>query len=469
LKFKILNIILFLLPQIVVAQVANDVWSLQDVLRLVRDNHPIVQQSNLGIEIADAERLAAQGNFDPYLNYEAGAKTLGNEKYYNYQSPEVSVPLRFGADVIVGTEYLGGDKTDPTNTKGYSSFAGINIPLAKGLLFDKRRAAVAKAKIYQTLSQVDQRMLVNDILIESIAAYWNWVRTYQRYLVISKNVDVTSQRFELVKKAYNFGERAAIDTTELLAQLQSFQLMQQAEALEVQQAKILLSTYLWQNNTTAIDLAENSRPSESWESEISEVRNAKALEEWLLQAGNAHPSLSLYDNKLQILQVEKRLAQQNLLPKVDFRYNQLGKDWNLLRTSVTGPLFNNNFQYGLKVGMPLLLREARGNYKATQLSIKQTEIARLQKLNTIQNKVRNYYVEYINLQQQITLQEQAYKNYQRLVSGEEQKLFNGESSIFLINARENKALEALEKLIDLKTKFAKSYYSVMWAAGQLTL
>jgi len=31
-------------------------------------------------------------------------------------------------------------------------------------------------------------------------------------------------------------------------------------------------------------------------------------------------------------------------------------------------------------------------------------------------------------------------------------------SLFLINSRENKALEALEKLIELKTKFAKTVY-----------
>jgi outer membrane protein TolC len=454
---------------VVQGQSAADVWSLQDVLRAVKSNHPIVAQSNLGIEIADADRLSARGNFDPYLNYEAGAKTLNGERYYNYQNPQITAPLKFGADVIVGTEYLNGNRTDPMETKGYSSYAGINIPLAKGLLFDKRRAALAKAQIYYTLSEVDQRILVNDILIETIAAYWNWVRTYQRLMVVSKNVEVTSKRFDLVKIAYGHGERAAIDTTELLAQLQSFQLMQQAEALEVQQAKILLSSYLWQNSNTAIDLNDSSKPSLDWEKEIAEARTNKALEEWLIQASTAHPSLNLYDNKLQILEVERKLAQQNLLPKIDFRYNQLGKDWNLLRTSVTGPLFTNNYQYGIKVGMPLLLREARGEYKAAQLIIKQTQIARIQKQNFIQNKVRNYYVEYLALQQQITLQESAYKNYQRLVTGEEQKLFNGESSIFLINARENKALEALEKLIDLKTKFAKSYYSVLWAAGQLSL
>ena len=44
---------------------------------------------------------------------------------------------------------------------------------------------------------------------------------------------------------------------------------------------------------------------------------------------------------------------------------------------------------------------------------------------------------------------------------------NGESSLFLVNSRENKSLEALEKLIDLKTKYFKTIYAIKWSAGEL--
>jgi len=36
-----------------------------------------------------------------------------------------------------------------------------------------------------------------------------------------------------------------------------------------------------------------------------------------------------------------------------------------------------------------------------------------------------------------------------------------------LNSRENKVLEARQKLIELKTKFYKAYRSLGWAAGQL--
>ena len=51
------------------------------------------------------------------------------------------------------------------------------------------------------------------------------------------------------------------------------------------------------------------------------------------------------------------------------------------------------------------------------------------------------------------MQELAYQNYIRLQRAEEIRFQNGESSLFLINARENKALEALQKLQELRAKY----------------
>jgi outer membrane protein TolC len=54
-----------------------------------------------------------------------------------------------------------------------------------------------------------------------------------------------------------------------------------------------------------------------------------------------------------------------------------------------------------------------------------------------------------------------------MLKAEESRFNNGESSMFLINSRETKALEALEKLIDLKTKYFKTIYALQWSAGLL--
>ena len=82
-------------------------------------------------------------------------------------------------------------------------------------------------------------------------------------------------------------------------------------------------------------------------------------------------------------------------------------------------------------------------------------------------KIKSYYNEFVTLKNQVDLQNKYAENYQKLVRAEETLLENGESTLFLINSRENKALEAQEKLIEIKTKYFKSIYALQWSAGLL--
>ena len=48
------------------------------------------------------------------------------------------------------------------------------------------------------------------------------------------------------------------------------------------------------------------------------------------------------------------------------------------------------------------------------------------------------------------------------IKAEEIKFSNGESSLFLINSRENKLLETQEKFLELKAKTIKTYFKLNW-------
>jgi outer membrane protein TolC len=73
------------------------------------------------------------------------------------------------------------------------------------------------------------------------------------------------------------------------------------------------------------------------------------------------------------------------------------------------------------------------------------------------------------LDQQRSIQNQNYSYCKLLVNAEEQRFKGGESSLFLINSRENKALESYEKLLDVQTKYFKTIAAVKWSAGRLFL
>lgn len=282
--------------------------------------------------------------------------------------------------------------------------------------------------------------------------------------MVKNNVDVNEKRIELVRKSFVNGERPAIDTTEALTQLMSFQYLRNNAWLEFQNAGLQLSAYLWKADYMPFQLPETIVPQSGWENETNISNFNLVLVDLLSVSAKNNPNLLVYDYKLNQLNIDKQLKFQELLPKIDLEYNRLGKD-NALTSS--GALLNDNYQYGIKFEMPLFLSQGRGAYRNAKLKIEDTKLELARKQVSVDLKIKSYFNEYITLKNQIALQSANYNNYKSLLQAEEARFANGESSLFLINSRENKALEAFEKLVELKTKYFKTLYALQWSAGLL--
>ncbi len=460
---------LLLFFQLLATQAQDSLQTLnaEQVLQLVKQWHPVARQAAIDVEKSQAEITVARAAFDPIISHYVANKTFDGISYYQYASPELKIPTWYGIEISAGLENLSGGRFDPSETNGKTSYVGISIPLAKNLVIDKRRAFLQQAQLFRSMAIAEQQATINNILLDAIEAYWLWVKDYQEYQVIKNNVTVNEKRVEFVRKSFRFGERPAIDTLEAVAQLQSFQYLQNQAWLAFQNSGLRLSAYLWQNNKQPFTLPQSVVPQAGWENETNINNFSLNLANLLETADQNHPDLQKYNYKLDVLAIDKKLKFQDLLPKIDFKYNQLGKGYDLGKTLGTGPLFENNFQYGIKFEMPLRLSLGRGSYRQAKLKIEETQLDQGQKRQQIAIKVRSYFNEYLNLKAQVALQSKNYDNYTSLVKAEETRFLNGESSLFLINSRENKALEALEKLIELKTKYYKTIYALQWAAGLL--
>jgi outer membrane protein TolC len=361
---------------------------------------------------------------------------------------------------VAGVESLTGVRTSTPDTKGNSSYVGFSVPVAKGLLLDKRRAALQQAKIFQDLSVQEQRAVLNDLLYEAAKAYWMWWQQYEIQRLFQQAIKNAEQRFRLVKTAYQLGDRPAIDTIEALAQLQTFGLRQNEIALDIVNSQLDLNIFLWQQNGEAYSLPATVVPQRT----LTSMENLQI--ETLLQSVQQHPELQQYRFKLGALHIEKRLKFQSLLPSVYLKYNQLNNSHDLVKSFST-PWLQNNYRYGVAIAMPLRLSEGRGEFRKAKLKIEQTELEGLNKQLTLTTKLQQYYNEWTNLQGQMALQQRAIASYAALQRGEEVRFLNGESSLFLVNARELKTLEAQQKLIELQSKEGKAAASTLWAAGTL--
>ena len=192
------------------------------LLNIVKAFHPIVKQSDIRIEKSFAELLLARSSFDPMFSNNSGQKTVDNLTYYNYSATEIKIPTWFGVELAGGIENLTGAKFDPTETPGQTNYLGITVPLARNLLMDKRRATLKQAKIYTEISELEKQAIVNDLLMQSIEAYYSWVRSYQTFLVVKDNFLNSKKRADLVVKSFLNGEKSGLDTLEAFVQYQSF-------------------------------------------------------------------------------------------------------------------------------------------------------------------------------------------------------------------------------------------------------
>ena len=441
--------------------------SAEDLVNIIKLYHPTVKQASIGVQKSNADLLIARGAFDPIFRNNTTRKKFGGEDYYQYSNTELKIPTWYGIEVVGGTESLLGDRFDPSETSGKTSYYGINFSLVKNLVIDKRRAYLQQAKIYQTLAEEDRRNIINDILMQAMEDYWNWVKAYQTYIVVSNIVEINNTRLDFVRKSFNNGERAAIDTTEAFSQLQSFQILKNEKWLDFLNAGLELSIYLWTNKNQSYLLPQNIIPQTNWQTELKEDKYNLILADLLENASSNHPQLNMYRAKLNGLEIDRKLKMQELLPTLDVKYNQLSKTYNPFYNGNVSPLLENNFQYGLKIEMPLRISAGSGEYRKSLLKLEETKLAFAQKDVALEIKISKYFNQYLNLKNQIDLQKNNLLNYKQLVKAEETRLINGESNLFLINTRENKMLEAQEKLIELQTKYFKSIYALQWSAGLL--
>lgn len=439
--------------------------SLKSFLGIVKTYHPVARQSSILLQKASANLLSVRGEFDPVISGGGIDKTFDGINYYRNNSTQVSIPTWYGIELQTGIEYLSGSRINPEETSGQTSFAGISIPLAKNLLMDKRRASLQQAKIIQQASEAERKIMLNDLMLEATEAYWQWVQAYLVFKTYEEVIRVNRQRYELVKVAFRNGDRPAIDTTEALTQLQQFEYQQNEALLAWQNAGIQLSSYLWQQNDQPYLLPQQVVPQEKMEALASGIIFPEQ-EQLIEEVKKIHPELAVYNFKLNALVVERKLKFQELLPKIDLKYNQLGKGYNLASTTAQS-MFNNNYKYGISFSMPLRLSKGRGEYRMAKLKITETQLQQNQKQVEVVNKVRKYYNQLVNYQLQTTLLQRTYAGVLQLQKGEETRFFNGESSLFLVNSRENKTQETMLKLIEANIKFNKTAAGLQWAAGKL--
>ena len=283
-------------------------------IAIVKQYHPVAKQASLLVDAARAQLLSIRGNFDPIVFINNDQKTFDGKNYYNYTNAELAVPTWFGVELYAGLENNFGDFTNPEISVSRTSYAGISLPLLKDLVLDKRRAALQQGKLFMQQSEFERRTVMNDLLFDAYKAYWGWARDYQLLMVLDTTILLNEARYELVRISFQQGDRAAVDTTEALAQLQNFQQQREEAWLKFRKSTLELSTFLWLQGNKPVYLSERVIPDTVWTAQSFTNFKVDQLSNWITQTVPNHPKLQQIDFILQSLEVERRLKFQSLLP-----------------------------------------------------------------------------------------------------------------------------------------------------------
>lgn len=433
---------------------------------IVRNFHPVARQANLVVDRATAEWVAAKAGFDPYLGIASERKTFDGKNYFDYFSPSLKIPTWYGVELSAGLEEHLGDFINPERTQGRASYLSVSVPVARDLVIDRRRAVLRQALLYRGQSRAERALMVNDLMYEALTDYWKWAQAHVVHGILAEVVTVNEARLRFVRLSHAQGDRPALDTTEALSQLQSFQLSRDQAWLELRKAALELSNHLWQANDSPWYLPPQVRPDTSWLGTDLRGAGLPVLDDLLSVALASHPKLQAFDFKLQALEVERRLKFQELLPQVDLKYSLLGRGYTALGAE-SFPFFRNNYKFGLDASMPLFLFKGRGQYRAARIKIADTDLDRMRTRLAVANKVKYHFTELAVQREQSVRAGEYVETSARLFRGEDLRFRMGEGTLFLLNSRESKLLEARQKLAETRAKYYLSRISLRWAAGQL--
>jgi outer membrane protein TolC len=449
---------------------SSQVLSLDAIQAWIGESHPLARAASLELDRAEAELLESRGLFDPKLYADWEQKHFDNKDYFAVGEGGLKIPTQFGVEFKATFQQTRGQFLNPMLNLPQNGQLnlGVSVNALQGLRIDEARSQKQQAEIELGRSQALFRYGVSELFITSSNIYWNWWTAYHQLQKFQEAVDLAEFRLEGIVESFIQGDKPAVDTLETFIQVQTRRNQYNDALIAYQQASLDLANFFGGDEDMANALLRQYQPVREFGS--SELPQSPSQQLLLQNLETQHPELIDLDRQREQLNVEQRWAREQMLPKLKLEYNFLGNGWNLMNTlpaegqeAGVNQLLTQNFKWGVKFEMPILFRKARG--KLEQVKVTQTELKREQKNISLTNKVKNYSLELQNLSQQIRLMEEMVENYRRLFEAEQIKFDIGESSVFLLNSREQKLIESQLKLVKTKSSYLKAWWKLQWAAG----
>ncbi|NHM01790.1 TolC family protein [Flavobacterium difficile] len=430
------------------AQISTNEMSFNEYLGMVKKFHPLVKIADLEISQAQANLMMARGAFDPKLEADFSSKEFKDKKYYSLFNGGFKIPTWYGIEVKGGFENTDGTFLNPQNntpTEGLG-YAGISIPILQGFLINQRMADLRKAKININLSAAERNLQAIQVLHQAAIAYFVWKKNYDEFKLYETYLENAQIRLNGIKSLIEQGDKAAIDSVEANITVKNRLLNKEDALLKLTKARLELSNYLWTTNAIPIELEEQMYPEINLFKNIQDYLSTNELNLVSFSTEN-HPKINSLNLKINMLEVDRKLKANMLLPKIDLGYNYLATPNQFQEFQF------QDYKFGVNFAIPLFLRKERGSLKLAKQKIEVEKFNVSFEREQLNNKVASQQAEIISLKKQENIISDLVKDNSTLLNSEERLFEMGESSLFLINTRENNLVAAQLSKIAIENRF----------------
>ncbi|MEF8815204.1 MAG: TolC family protein [Salinibacter sp.] len=434
------------------------VLTLDDVRRRVLRTSPSARANRLEDQRAAAEVLNARGGFEPALVSGYEYKTQGGKDKLNVLRSGVRWPFDLPASPTLKVDYRRGlgssiDPSVKTSRVGETRF-GLSFSPLGGFRTDKSRAALDKAQLAPRRADALQARKRNQLLLKASKAYWDWVKARRSLDVSHDLLQLAERRQALVTKEARAGEIPAVDSIDAARTTADRQATLEKARRTAREKRIRLATFLWAEDGSPASF-RYAAPDPDLPASVDTLRRAEAVE----LARTRRPMLQVMDLKRQKTQIEQRLAQERLRPKVKLEAQAV--------SYTDSPLNISDVKVGVEVDQPFFFRTQRSNVERAEIDLRDLELKQKVARRTVRADIESALAALSQARRRAQSAQRNEQLTQKLRRAEQRRFEQGEGTLFVLNKREQSLAKARKQSIAARISALKAYATYQWATGTI--
>ncbi len=439
----------------------SETLSLSEVLKNI-DKHPLVAAYESKIKQQSAEVLISQGSFDTSLNFETYNRTIG---YYDgkYSKLSVKKPIADIGALIEGGYRIGNEdfpvyEEDLKTLDGGEVFLSLTVPVLRNLFIDPQRARLIEKKLAEQIANYDISTFRLKLFAQTAKAYWKWVEMGNDLEIIRSIVDIANVRLEQLSQRSKLGDLPQIDAIDAKRTL----MKRKAEERKIYQEYInranTLSLYLRDDQGEPI-VVQNLNVLKPIKLKCEDLAKRDKLVQSALEY---RPEIKVLDLQISQMEVSLELARNELLPNLDLKVtgqDDLGSGQESLDQPELnlGALFSVPFERRVAKGKILKAEQVIAELQSNKKFLKEQIVVELTVLHE----------NYQRICEQINFAEKEEATSREVAEGERNKFNQGDSSLVIVNLREQDVAEAAIKVIKAKTELHITMAEILSGQGVL--